>query len=72
MLITTPPCWRVTTNNKSMRWMMTAVIKRARLAWAMVMAMRVAGNKEGKGGTGHGVGNKGGMRQRGQWQRQQE
>ncbi len=29
-------------------------------------------NKEDKGGMGHGVGNKGGVLQRGQWQRQQE
>jgi hypothetical protein len=32
--------------------------------------MRVAGNKEGKVGKDHGVGNKGGMQQRGQWQQQ--
>ncbi len=40
--------------------MMTAAMKRARLAWAIVMAMRVAGNKEGEGSTGCGIGNKGG------------
>ncbi len=33
--------------NKSMRWMMMAATKRARVARAMVMAMRAAGNKEG-------------------------
>jgi hypothetical protein len=41
--------------------MMMAAAKRARMARAIVMAMRVASNKEGKGGTGHGVYNKGGM-----------
>ncbi len=44
-----------------------AVTKRARMARAMVMAMRVPVNKEGKGGTGHDVGNEGGVQQRGQW-----
>ncbi len=39
-----------------------AATKRVRMARAMVMAMRVPVNKEGKGGTGHGVGNEGGMR----------
>ncbi len=43
-----------------------AVTKRATMVRAIVMTMRVAGNKEGKGGMGHGVGNKDGMRQR--WQ----
>ncbi len=32
-----------------------AVTKRARMARAMVMAMRVPVNEEGKGGTGHGI-----------------
>ncbi len=41
--------------------MMMAATKRARMTRAMVMAVRVAGNKEGKGGTGHGICNKGGM-----------
>jgi hypothetical protein len=40
--------------------MMMVATKRARVARAMVTAMRVAGNKEGKGGMGHGVGNEGG------------
>ncbi len=40
------------------------VTKRARMARAMVMAMRVPVNKEGEGGTGHGV-NEGGVRRRG-------
>jgi hypothetical protein len=36
----------------------------------MVMAMRVAGDKEGKSNEeDEGVGNKGGVQQRGQWQR---
>ncbi len=42
--------------------MVMAVAKRARMARAMVMAMRVLVNEEGKGGTGHGVGDKGGAR----------
>jgi hypothetical protein len=41
-----------------------AVTKRARMARAMVTAMRMPVDKEGKGGTGHGI-NKGGVRQRG-------
>jgi hypothetical protein len=48
-----------------------AVTKRARMARAMMMAMRVPVDKEGKGGTGHGV-NKGGVQRRGQGQRRQE
>ncbi len=63
---TTQPQWWATTNNKSMRQMVIAT-KRARMARAMVTAIRVPVDKEGKGGTGHGVGNKGGMQQRGQW-----
>ncbi len=43
-----------------------AATKRARRARAMVTAMRVPVDKEGKGGMGHGVGNKGGMGQIGQ------
>jgi hypothetical protein len=41
--------------------MMGAATKRARAARAMVTAMRAAGNEEGKGSKGHGVGNKGGV-----------
>ncbi len=41
------------------------VIKRARMQGAMVMAMRVPVDEEGKGGMGNGIGNEGGMRQRG-------
>jgi hypothetical protein len=48
-------------------WMMMAATKRVRVARAMVTAMRLAGNKEGKCGTGHGVRDEGGMHQRGQW-----
>ena len=39
--------------------MVMAVTKRARMARVMVTAMRVPVDKEGKGGTGHGVGNEG-------------
>ncbi len=41
--------------------MMRAATKRVRAARAMVTVMRVVGNKEGKGGKGNGVGDKGGM-----------
>ncbi len=41
--------------------MMRAATKRARVARRMVMAMRVASDKEGKCGKGHGVNNKGGI-----------
>ncbi len=41
------------------------------MARAMVMAMRVSVNEEGKGSTGHCV-KEGGVRQRGQGQRRQE
>ncbi len=45
-----------------------AVMKRARVERAMVMAMRAAGDKEGKGNNEKdGVGNKGGMQRRGRW-----
>jgi hypothetical protein len=52
--------------------MMRAATKRARVARAMVMAMRVPGDKEGKGGKGHGLSNEGGVQQRGQWQQWKE
>ncbi len=42
-----------------------AVTKRARMAKAMVMAMRVPVDEEGEGDTGHGV-DKGGVQRRGQ------
>ncbi len=69
---TTRPRQWATTNNKGMRRMVMAVTKRARMARAMVTAMRVPINEEGEGGTGHGIGNKGGVRQRGQGRRRQE
>ncbi len=62
---TTRPQWWAATNNKGMRQMVMAVTKRARMARAMVTAMRVPVDKEGKGGTGHGV-DEGGVRRRGQ------
>jgi hypothetical protein len=46
-----------------MRRMVMAVTKRARMARAMVTAMRVPVNEEGEGGTGHGV-DEGGVRRR--------
>ncbi len=61
------------TNNESVRRMMTAATKRVRVTRAMILATRVAGNKEGEGNTGHCVGNKGGVQQqRWQWRRWQE
>ncbi len=42
--------------------MVMAVMKRARMARAMETAMRVLVDKDGEGGTGHSVGNKGGVR----------
>ncbi len=61
--VTTRPRWWATTNDEGVRRMVMAVTKRARMARAMVMAMRVPVDEEGKGGTGHGV-NEGGMQQR--------
>jgi hypothetical protein len=57
---TTQPQRRVMTKKESVLQMMMTAMKRVRVARAMVMAMRVTGNKEGKGGMGHGVGNEGG------------
>ncbi len=62
---TTRPGWQATTNNKDVGQMVRAVKKRVRMERAMVTAMRVPVDEEGKGGTGHGV-NEGGVRQRGQ------
>ncbi len=62
---TTQPHWQATANNESLRQMMRVTTKRARVARAMVMAMRVPGNMEDKGGKGHSVGNECGMQQRG-------
>ncbi len=50
--------------------MMRATTKIVRAARTMVTTKRVPGNREGKGGMGHGIGNEGGMQQRGQWQQQ--
>jgi hypothetical protein len=72
VLITTRQQWRATTKNEKVQRMMRAATKRAGTARVMVTVMRVAGNKEGKGGKGHDIGNKGGMQQRGQWQQRQE
>jgi hypothetical protein len=65
-----PRRW-ATKNNEGVWRMVMAVTKRARMARAMVTATRVPVNKEGKGGTGHGV-DKGGVRQRGQGRWRQE
>jgi hypothetical protein len=55
-------------NDKSVRWMMMAGTKRVRVASVMMTAMRVAGYKEGKGNKeDNGIGNKVGVKQRGQW-----
>ncbi len=53
--VTTRPRQWATTNDEGVRRMVMAVTKRARMARAMVTAMRVPVDKEGKGGTGHGV-----------------
>jgi hypothetical protein len=59
---TTRPRRWATTNNESVRRMMMAATKRARVERSMVSAMRVAVNKEGKGDNKKdGVGNKGGV-----------
>jgi hypothetical protein len=42
----------------------------ARVARAMVTTKRVPGNREVEGGKGHGVGDEGGVQQRGQWRQQ--
>ena len=67
---TRPQRW-ATTNNKGVRRMVMAVTKRARMARAMVTAMRVPVDEEGKGGTGNGV-DEGGVRRRGRGRRRQE
>jgi hypothetical protein len=51
---------------------MVIATKRARMARAMVTAMRVPVDKEVKGGTGQGIGDKGAVQRRGQWGRRQE
>jgi hypothetical protein len=62
---TTRPRWWAMTNDERVQQMVMAVTKRARMARAMVTAMRVPVDKEGVGGTGHGVGDEGGVQQRG-------
>jgi hypothetical protein len=72
---TTQPRRWATMNDKSVRQMMMAAMKRARVERAMVTAtaMRVVGNEEGKGNDKKdGVGNEGGVQRRGQWRRLQE
>jgi hypothetical protein len=56
--MTTRPQRQATANDESVHAMMRATKKMARVARAMVTTKRVLGNKEGKGGKGHGVGNK--------------
>jgi hypothetical protein len=68
---TRPRRWAMT-NNERVRQMVMAVTKRARMARVMVTAMMVPVDEECEGGTGHSVGDEGGVRQRGQWQWQQE
>jgi hypothetical protein len=46
---TTRPRRWATTNDDSVRWMMITATKRARVARAMVTAMRVVGDEEGEG-----------------------
>jgi hypothetical protein len=70
---TTRPRRWATMNNKSVRRMMMAATKRARVERAMVSAMRVSVDEEGKGDDEKdGVGDKGGVRRRGRWRRRQE
>ena len=53
-------------NDESVRWMMMAATKRARVERAMVRAMRLVGDEEGEGDDEKdGVGDKGGVRRRG-------
>jgi hypothetical protein len=68
---TTRPRRWATTNDEGVRQMVMAVMKRARMARAMVMATRVPVEEDGEGGTGHGV-DKGGVRRRGLGRRRQE
>ncbi len=64
-LTTTWPRWQATANDESVPIKMRAMTKMARAARAKVTTKRVPSNKEGKGGKGHGIGNKGGVQQRG-------
>jgi hypothetical protein len=58
---TTNPRQWVTKIDKGVRRMVMTLTKRARIASAMVTAMRVPVNEEGEGGMGHGI-DEGGMR----------
>ncbi len=51
----TRPRWWATTNDESVRRMMMAATKRARVERAMVTAMRVVGKEEGKESRGIGI-----------------
>jgi hypothetical protein len=63
---TTQPRRWATRNNESMRRMMMAATKRARVERAMVLAMRVAFDEEGEGDNKKdGIGDEGGVRRRG-------
>jgi hypothetical protein len=59
---TTRPRRWATTNNESVQRMVMAVTKRAKMARGMVTTVRVLVKEEGEGGTGHGVGDEGGVR----------
>ncbi len=61
---TTRPRRWATTNDEGVQRMVMAVTKRARMARAMVTAMRVPVDEEGEGGMGHGI-DEGGMQRRG-------
>ncbi len=64
---TTRPRRRATTYDESVQRMVMAVTKRARMARAMVTAMRVPVDEDGDGGTGRGIGDEGGVQRRGRW-----
>jgi hypothetical protein len=59
---TTQPRWWAMANNESVRRMTMAATKRARVDRAMVMEMKMVGDKEGKGNNKKdGIGNEGGV-----------
>jgi hypothetical protein len=60
--VTTRPQWWAMMSDESVRRMMMAVTKRARVERAMVMAIEAVGNKESKGDKEEdGIGNEGGV-----------
>ncbi len=60
---TTQPRWWAMTNNESVRQMTMAATKRARVDRAMVMEIRVVGDKEGEGNDKKDdIGDEGGVR----------